>query len=70
MNMRSDRLRQRPRDKPHRRLQSSTMTSLSLYLDKRNPSELCLRRAPLALGKPSLCRSSFWTGQKKSQSGC
>ncbi|KAG5840043.1 hypothetical protein ANANG_G00212350 [Anguilla anguilla] len=65
MNTRSDRLRQHPRDKPHRRLQSSAMTSLSLYLDKRHPSELCLQRASLVLGKPSLCRSSFWTGQKE-----
>uniref|UniRef100_A0A0E9XXX1 Uncharacterized protein n=1 Tax=Anguilla anguilla TaxID=7936 RepID=A0A0E9XXX1_ANGAN len=45
------------------RLQSSAMTSLSLHLDKRNQSELCLQRASLALGKQSLCRSSFWTGQ-------
>ncbi len=64
MNMRWDRLRHNPGEQLQRTRRSNAMTSLELYLDNTNPSELCWRRESLALEKQSLCRSSSWTGLK------
>ncbi len=64
MSMRWDRLRHNPGEQQQRTHRSNAMTSLELYLDKINPSELCWQRESLALEKQSLCRSSSWTGLK------
>ena len=65
MNMRWDRLRHNPGEQQQRTHRSNAMTSLDLYLDNTNPSELYWQRESLALEKQSLCRSSSWTGLKR-----
>ncbi len=64
MSMRWDGLRHNPGEQQQRTHRSNAVTSLELYLDKTNPSELCWQRESLALEKQSLCRSSSWTGLK------